>query len=72
MMGTIKMGMPTYDAIKSAVLQLPFRNTGNPQTRVMMVAPMNPYHAVNGWNGLFHGKVSRLTFWAFMAAWNRM
>lgn len=62
MIGMMKMGMPMYDAMKSAVLQLPLRNTGNPATRVMIVAPMNPYQAVKGWKGLFQGNVSRLTF----------
>ena len=45
MMGTMKMGMPMYDATKSEVLQLPFKKTGKPATKVMMVEPMKPTQA---------------------------
>lgn len=72
MMGTTKIGMPIYEAMKSPVLQLPFKKTGNPVMNVIIVAPTNPYHALKGWNGLFQGRVSRLTPCAFIAAWNRM
>lgn len=65
--GTIKIGMPTYEAKKSEVDQLPLRNTGKPATRVMIVEPMKPTHAVYGWKGDCQGKVSRLTPCAFMA-----
>lgn len=46
MIGTMKIGMPTYEAKKSEVDQFPLRKTGNPATRVIMVDPMNPTHAV--------------------------
>lgn len=45
MIGTMKMGMPMYDATKSDDDQLPFKKTGNPATRTMMVEPMNPTQA---------------------------
>ena len=66
--GKMKIGMPMYDAMKLAVLQLPSRKTGKPVMKVMMVAPMKPYQAVKGWNGLFHGNDSRLIPCAFIAA----
>lgn len=44
-MGTIKIGMPMYAAIKSEVDQFPWRKTGNPVTKVMMTEPMKPTHA---------------------------
>ena len=43
--GTMKMGMPMYDATKSDEDQLPFKKTGNPATKVMMVEPINPTQA---------------------------
>lgn len=71
-MGMMNIGMPMYDAMKFDVFQFPSRNTSKPATRVMMAAPMNPYHAVNGWNGDFQGSVSLSTPWALSAAWKRM
>ena len=68
MIGTMKSGIPIYEAMKSPVFQFPFKNTGNPVIKVMIVDPMNPYHAVKGWNGLFQGKLARLCPCAFMAA----
>ena len=70
--GTMKIGMPTYEAKKFDVDQLPLRKTGKPATRVMMVDPTKPTHAVYGWKGDFQGIVSRLTPCAFIAAWKRM
>ena len=72
MIGTMKSGIPIYEAMKSPVLQFPFRKTGKPVIKVMMVDPMKPYHAVKGWKGLFQGKLSRLSPCAFIAAWKRM
>jgi len=66
--GTMKSGIPMYDAMKSPVFQLPFKKTGKPVIKVMIVDPMKPYHAVKGWKGLFQGKLSRLSPCAFMAA----
>lgn len=45
MIGTMKIGMPIYDAMKSDVFQLPSRNTGNPVINVIMVDPIKPTHA---------------------------
>ena len=70
--GTIKIGIPIYDATKWDEFQFPFRNTGNPATIVIIVDPTNPNQAVNGWKGAFQGIVSRETPCAFIAAWNRM
>jgi hypothetical protein len=70
--GTIKIGMPMYDAMKSDVDQFPLRKTGNPTTSVMMADPMNPTHAAYGWNGPFHGRLSRLRPCARNAPWKRM
>lgn len=66
--GTMKSGIPIYDATKSDAFQLPLRNTGKPATSVMMVDPMKPTHAAYGWNGPFQGKESRGTPCAFIAA----
>jgi hypothetical protein len=63
----MKRGIPMYEATKSAVFQFPFKKTGKPAINVMIVAPINPYQAVNGWKGPFHGRVSRLTPCAFNA-----
>ena len=61
-----------YDAIKLDVFQLPFKKTGKPATRVIMVAPMKPTQAAYGWKGPFQGSESRDTPCAFIAAWKRM
>lgn len=37
-----------YEATKSDVFQLPFKKTGKPATRVMMVEPMKPTQAAYG------------------------
>ena len=44
-MGTMKMGIPMYDATKFDVFQLPFKNTGKPATKVIIIEPMKPTHA---------------------------
>lgn len=72
MMGTMKMGMPIYDETKSEVDQFPARKTENPATKTMIVDPMKPNQAANGWKGAFQGKVSRLTPCTFIALWKRM
>ena len=70
-MGTMKMGIPTYDATKSDVDQFPLRKTGNPAISVMIVDKIKPIHAVYGCNGPFQGSVSRLIPCFFMAAKKR-
>lgn len=45
MIGTMKIGMPMYEATKSEVDQLPFRKTEKPATKVMTAEPMQPNHA---------------------------
>lgn len=70
--GTTKMGMPMYDAIKSLAFQLPSRKTEKPETSVMTVDPTKPYQAVKGWNGPFHGSDARSTAWTLQPRWKRM
>lgn len=70
MIGMMNSGIPMYEAMKSPVLQFPFKKTGKPVMSVIIVDPINPYQAENGWKGLFHGRLSRLTPCAFIAAWN--
>lgn len=65
------MGIPIYAAINPDADQFPSRKTWKPVTKVMVVAPMNPYHAVYGWKGDLQGTVSRLTPWASLPAWKR-
>jgi type II secretory pathway component PulF len=45
MMGTMKMGMPMYEAMKLLADQFPFRKTEKPVTSVMMDEPAKPNHA---------------------------
>lgn len=66
--GTMKIGIPTYEATKSDELQLPLRKTGKPAISVMIVEPIKPTHAAYGWKGAFHGRLSRETPCAFIAA----
>lgn len=61
MIGTMKIGIPIYDATKLEEFQFPFKNTEKPVMSVMSDVPTNPYQAVKGCRGDFHGKVSRLT-----------
>lgn len=72
MIGTMKIGIPIYAATNPDADQLPLRKTWKPVTRVMGLAPMKPYHAVNGWKADLQGAVSRLTPWAFIPAWKRI
>ena len=48
MIGTMKIGMPIYDAKNVDVSQLPFKKTGKPAMSTMMVEPTNPTHAAYG------------------------